>query len=99
MGDYHHTFYQHFISHGDKDTFRLAFTLMKIDYHIVAIPCSTGFIQHQTFCGVTLCKTDSLGLNIYFDHIHHPKHMHPHAFLKQNFTHTRCLLWNLNNLL
>ena len=92
MGDYHQIFYEYFISHGDKDTFRLAFRYMKINYYIVGIPCSTGFIRKTSFCGVTLCKTDSLGLNIYFDHIHHPKHMHDFTFLKENFTHTRVAL-------
>lgn len=96
MGDYHQFFYDYFISHGDKDTFRLAFRYMKIPYYIVGIPCSTGYVINRTFCGVTLCKTDSLGLNVYFDHVHHPKHMHDQTFLKRNFTHTMIALADPN---
>jgi hypothetical protein len=96
MGDHPEYFYEMFISHGDKDTFRLAFRYMKIPYYIVGIPCSTGFLRGRSFCGVTLCKTDSLGLNVYFDHVHHPKHQRE-TFLKENFTHTMVALADPNN--
>jgi hypothetical protein len=96
MGDHPELFYEKFISDGDKDTFRLAFRYMKIPYYIVGIPCSTGFLRGRSFCGVTLCKTDSLGLNIYFDHVHHPKHQRE-TFLKKNFTHTMVALADPNN--
>jgi hypothetical protein len=96
MGDHPQFFYEYFISHGDKDTFRLAFRYMKIPYYIVGIPCSTGYVYNGTFCGVTLCKTDSLGLNVYFDHVHHPKHQRE-TFLKKNFTHTMVALADPNN--
>jgi len=97
MSDYHQIFYDRFISDGDKDTFRLSFRYMNIPYYLVGIPCSTGYIQHRSFCGVTLCKTDSLGLNVYFDHVHHPKHLHDLTFLKEKFTHTRIALADPNN--
>jgi len=97
MGDHQHIFYQYFISHGDKDTFRLSFRYMKIPYYIVGIPCSTGYLINRSFCGVTLCKTDSLGLNVYFEHIHHPKHLPELTFFKKNFTHTMIALADPNN--
>jgi hypothetical protein len=97
MGDHSEFFYENFISHGDKDTFRLAFRYMKIPYYIVGIPCSTGYVYNSTFCGITLCKTDSLGLNIYFDHVHHPKHLRHLIFSKKNFTHTMVALADPNN--
>ena len=96
MSDHHTIFYQHFLSNGDKDTFRLAFRYMKIPYYIVGIPCSNGYVINHTFCGVTLCKTDSLGLNIYFDHVHHPKHLNDLTFNKINFTHTQIALADPN---
>jgi hypothetical protein len=69
---------------------------MKIPYYIVGIPCSTGFLRGRSFCGVTLCKTDSLGLNVYFEHVHHPKHQRE-TFLQENFTHTMVALADPNN--
>ena len=92
MSHYDEIFYRRFFSDGDKDTFKLAFRTMHIPYYIVNIPCSIGYIINTTFCGVTLCKTDSLGLNVYFDHVHHPKHLHDLTFRKENFTHTRIAL-------
>jgi hypothetical protein len=96
MSDYHRTFFNDFISTGDKDVFRLAFRYMKIPYYIVGIPCSTGYILNRTFCGVTLCKTDSLGLNVYFEHVHHPKHLYDQTFSKEKFTHTKIALADPN---
>jgi hypothetical protein len=96
MSDHPKIFYDYFFSNGDKDVFRLAFRYMKIPYYIISTPCSTGYIQNHTFCGVTLCKTDSLGLNVYFEHVHHPKHLHHLTFLKENFTHTRLALADSN---
>ncbi|CAF1463033.1 unnamed protein product [Adineta ricciae] len=63
MNDKHTLFYQH--TDGDKDTFRLAFRFMHIPYYLVGIPCSTGRFNGAHFCGLSLCKTDSLGRYIF----------------------------------
>jgi hypothetical protein len=96
MGDHTEVFYETFISFGDKDTFRLAFRYLKIPYYIVGIPCSTGYITNKTFCGGTMCKTDSLGLNVYFDHINVAKNLRMNAHPKEHYTHTRIALADPN---
>ncbi|CAF2869932.1 unnamed protein product [Rotaria sp. Silwood2] len=58
------------VTDGDKDTFRLAFRYMQIKYYLVMTPCSTGSFDGTRFCGLTLCKTDSLSQHIYINHIH-----------------------------
>ena len=96
MGDHTEVFYKTFISYGDKDTFRLSFRHLKIPYYIVGIPCSTGYIIKKTFSGVTNCKTDSLGLNVYFNHNNQPKYLRLNAHPKKHYTHTRIALADPN---
>ncbi|CAF4630191.1 unnamed protein product, partial [Rotaria sp. Silwood2] len=69
MNDHYRIFYRH-VTDGDKDTFRLAFRYMQIKYYLVMTPCSTGSFDGTRFCGLTLCKTDSLSQHIYINHIH-----------------------------
>ncbi|UJR25050.1 hypothetical protein I4U23_006410 [Adineta vaga] len=64
MNDHYRYFYAP-ISDGDKDTFRLGFRYMNIKYYLVMIPCATGQFNGSHFCGLTLCKTDSLAQHIY----------------------------------
>ncbi|CAF4043862.1 unnamed protein product [Rotaria sordida] len=69
INDYYPAFYEH-VTDGDKDTFRLAFRYMQVKYYLVMTPCATGSFNNTHFCGLTLCKTDSLSQHIYVNHIH-----------------------------
>ncbi|CAF0846526.1 unnamed protein product [Adineta ricciae] len=91
--------YQHFyggISDGDKDTFRFGFRYVNVKYYIVMIPCATGQFNGSHFCGLTLCKTDSLAQHIYINHIHIFKYEGV-SYTSENLEYTRIGLGDPNN--
>ncbi|CAF0912133.1 unnamed protein product [Rotaria sordida] len=81
--DYYQVFYHH-VTDGDKDTFRLIFRYMQIKYYLVMIPCSTGSFNNTHFCGLTLCKTDSLSQHIYVNLLTTLTKTYPTIDLKEN---------------
>ncbi|CAF1094449.1 unnamed protein product [Rotaria sp. Silwood1] len=83
MNDHYQIFYKH-VTNGDKDTFRLAFRYMQIKYYLVMTPCSTGLFNGTHFCGLTLCKTDSLSQHIYINLLTTLTKTYPTIDLKEN---------------